>query len=180
MPIVRKQAFSVRISPDDRYEDLLDRARVELEPQPQFGGQDVLARHFRLEALRAPRVVQVTLAVLVVPGAPKINDLQAMDLLAEEKLEPISPHAFIALLGQHPQAGCMATGLTLPQPVLMNGYAGVLRFMYRKEGKRQRTLGYFPVRSTPKPGFSSRFGEYELFAGEPVRNEVAASSVEDC
>ncbi len=180
MTFQSKQTFSVRINPDDRYESLLAAARVKLDQDPMLGGLDRVADHFRLEALAEPRIVPITLIALVRPHARSINDLRALELLAENNLEPISSHAFLALLGQHAEAGCVASGLTLPQPVLMNGYAGVLRFMYRKESREKRTLGFFPVRNLVRRGDYALFGEYELFAGEPSREAGTSSSAEDC
>lgn len=177
MPFVQKQTFPTRLRPDDRFDVLLDAARVRQEQDPKFGGLDRVVDHFRLEALTEPRIVPITLIALVRPHSQNIDDLRALELMAENGLEPVSPHAFLALLGQHAEVGCVAAGLTLPQPVLMNGYVGVLRFMYRKE---KRTLGFFPVRSTGRASFSARFGERELFAGEPVREPVDAPSTEGC
>ncbi|WKZ29575.1 MAG: hypothetical protein QY323_02490 [Patescibacteria group bacterium] len=180
MSFVPKQILPTRISPNDRFDDLLSAANVRLDQDPMFGGLDRVADHFQMEALTEPRVVPITLIALVRPYAASINDLRALELLAENGLDPISPHAFLALLGQHAEAGCVATGLTLPQPIQMNGYAGVLRFMYRKESKEKRILGFFPVRSVGRQGFSASFGEYELFAGEPIREAADVPTSEEC
>ncbi|MFA5854091.1 MAG: hypothetical protein WC866_03310 [Patescibacteria group bacterium] len=170
----------MRIRPDDRYEDLLAAANVALEQDPVFGGLDRVSDHFRLEVISELRIVSITLFALVRPRALSISDIRALELLMEEGHEPISSHAFLALLGQYPEAGCVATGLTLPQPVLMNGYVGLLRFMYRKESKQKRTLGFFPARRLGRRSSAAGLGEYELFAGEPAQEATASISAEEC
>ena len=173
------QTFPTRISPEDRYADLLAAARVRLEHEILFDGQDRLERHFRLEALSEPRVVPVTLAALVGGREHGVSDMVLVERLAERKLEPISTHAFLALLGQHRDAGCAASGLTLPQTVFMNDYAGVLRFKYRKDEENKRKLGYCAVRSL-KPGYRASFNPFELFAAEPIREAEPHAVFEEC
>jgi hypothetical protein len=166
------QTFPTRISPDDRFEGLVNAAGVRLSNNRMLDGKDNLAEHFTLEQITAPRVVPVRLLQVLGYHEPKsLNDIESLVRIAEWGFAPLSLHAFLAFLGQHQNACRDVSGTTLLDGRRVGDYACVFRFYDRKGFERD--LNLFPVRSV-KPGYQALPTWTELYAAEPVREDAKA------
>lgn len=164
------QAFSTLIRPTDRFEDLIRAAEVRICPEPMLEGLDALEPHFRPEP--AERTVMVRLWSS--PGRFGIGDVEALQRVTEEGMEPLSFHAFLALLAQHPAVESGMPGISVPQSILLNGYACLLRVLRRRS--QPRILQLMPVRSR---GYLVTFDSNERFAVEAVREDTASARSDD-
>ena len=166
------QTFPTRISPNDRFEDLVAAAGVRLSNDRMLGGQDDLSRRFAVEKIAEPRVVPVRL--LQATGyheCVNLDDVHALDRVMDWGFMPLSLHAFLAFLGQHRGVRTNGRDVTVLDVNILNGYACVYRYYDREPFKRD--LCVFPVRGLDH-GYSVGFLWTELYAVEPVRPDARA------
>lgn len=101
-----------------------------------------------------------------------IGDEQALQRVLQEGLRPLSVHAFLAFLAQHPGVERGLPGISLPQPTPLNGYSCLLRILQRS--RQPRHLQFLAVHRIKGGGYLLSLLADERFAVEPVREDAAS------